>query len=304
MYGYQIETDYPLLREPIHNSNCQKKIFCYRDDRIRQWEHTRCKGLVGTNRYRTILSYQCGNGKFVVIKDMGVFYIENNCIRYCISFDCFSEEAICTAISTHIMGNIILEDNYLIHATTLSKKRHAVCFLGESGAGKSTFSVNLILNCGYTLLADDMTAVTQINQKTHTYRGNVYTKLWKDTFVHFFDDDMLNSSSVKSVYKNDGKLIFQLPNVVDDEEPLPLDAIVILCRRDNVSCEIHRINATDSLALLYRNNYISYACSRQEKMTQVKYLAKIISGTPVYLLTYRSGYEYLGEAVCCMEKII
>lgn len=303
MYGYKINTDYSLLIDSVKNADCRRDIFCYRDDRIRQWKHDRCNSLIGTNRYKTIFSYQRGKGKFVSVKDMGEFYIEQNRIQYHISSKNFSEEAICTAISTHIMGNILLRNNYLLHATTLLKNDHTICFLGNSGVGKSTFSLKLILDYGYTLIADDMSAIAHKNQTSYTTLGNAYTKLWADTFMHFCDNDILKNAIVKSVYKNDGKVIFTLPRNLNNEEVFPLNAIVILCRENEAVCNLHKISAMESFVYLYKNNYIRYACSEKENLIQAKLLFDIISRTPVYLLSYKSGYEYLDDAAYCIEAL-
>ena len=58
MYGYQINTDYPLLIDPVYNGNCKRRILCYRDDHISQWENDGYNSLIGTNQYKTIFSYQ------------------------------------------------------------------------------------------------------------------------------------------------------------------------------------------------------------------------------------------------------
>lgn len=303
MYGYHISTDYRLMKESIVNLGCEKIIYCYRDDQICQWKQSESKRIIGANRHNTILVYQFLGGKYIIIKDMGEFFIKQNHIKYHISSHCFSEEAICTTISTHIIGNILIHDSYLLHATALMKNHCAICFIGCSGAGKSTLSLKLSLDYGYTLISDDMTSIIQKDQTFFVTAGNPYTKIWSDTFMHFRENNKIKRTLIKNVYKNEDKFIFCLPRDLRNEDQFSLKAIVLLRREKDSVCDLRRINSIDSFSFLYNNNYIKYACLENERIIQAKLLSHIVFRVPIYLFTYPNGYEHLDDVAQCIENL-
>ena len=303
MYGYQIKTDYHLMEDHLVNLGTKRKIYCYRDDQISQREYCSSKTKIGANAHNTILAYRCLEGKYISIKEMGEFYIRQNHIKYHVTSRYFSEEAICTTILTHIIGNVLIGDSYLLHATTLLKNNNAVCFLGCSGSGKSTLSLKLSLDYGYSLISDDMTSIIQKDKEVLVTLGNPYTKIWSDTLMHFRENNKLKNIAIKNVYRNEGKYIFRLPGNLNNEEQFPLKAIMILNKKNGSLCDLRRLSAIDSFAFLYNNNYIRYACSENEIIMQAKLLSRIISQIPTYLFTYPDGFEHLDDVAKYVETL-
>lgn len=309
MYGYNILSDGYISIEaqgrPFGTIHCSSsEIFTDNCDYSKAI-------FVGANRYGSVKSYLTNNGKLISVNDMGQFHIIGRDIKYNITSNSFSLEAIHATIGTHIVGQILLNKSYLLHAATLSRNEYAVSIIGTSGAGKSTIAIELMRKRNYKLVSEDMTALYKFNGKYYAGVGMPYIKMWMDTYnaLHIYDWAELSYSSPKNVYKKDKKLIITVDNSLMADEFTALKAILIINRTScdnntNDYCSVEKIKQANGLVTLYNNNYVKYACTNYERLLQVSMAADIINNIPIYSLTYRDGYEHLDDALDNIEKVL
>jgi hypothetical protein len=72
-----------------------------------------------------------------------------------------------------------LRGTFVLHASAIEIDGEAVCFLGESGSGKSTVACALHLR-GHRVLSDDLAAVASVDGRWQLFSGSSSLKLWPD----------------------------------------------------------------------------------------------------------------------------
>jgi hypothetical protein len=72
----------------------------------------------------------------------------------------------------HMAGEVVL------HASAIATNRGAILFCGPSGAGKSTLAASLAAR-GYSLLSDDICALSVMNDRVLVQPDGRFLKLWQ-----------------------------------------------------------------------------------------------------------------------------
>jgi len=304
MFGFNIESDLDLLK--LQTDGGSRTLTCYEDRAIQSSVLTNMSGLVGENQYGTILVYLHGTGKFISIKDMGCFFVEGTNITYHITSPAFSEAAVCIVIGTHILGNILLPQHYLLHATTVIKTKtgKAVALMGVSGTGKSTMALSLLTRCGYSLLSEDMSVLCLDKNDIVAKKGLPYVKAWDDT-IQYLEHGGIFFGKIANVYKTEKKQILDIRNLMWKEPTIKLDGIIILKRSQKNGESPRILTNVESYISLMENHYIGYSCTMPEHKQQARLLRNILlAGIPVYTFSYPNGYEYLDEAASALDKFI
>ena len=170
-YGLIIrsELSFPEL-EPCENKPADVVI---RFDKIEKTEEIQ-------NNYRLVKPTK--DGILLYWHDVGIFLVRNGCE---IIIDPISnvEERIIRLFTLGTTIAMLLHqrsDNIVLHASAVAIDGKAIGFIGDKGAGKSTTSASLH-NIGYSLLADDVLAISSKNQVFMALPGFPHFKLWPDS---------------------------------------------------------------------------------------------------------------------------
>jgi energy-coupling factor transporter ATP-binding protein EcfA2 len=149
------------------------------------------------------------------------------------------------AVLLHQRGYLIL------HASAVSVKGHAVCFLGNSGAGKSTMAAAMH-DRGHHLVADDIVAVqTRDDGLPLVYAGFPQLKIWPellDILKHVPDE-------LPQLHPHLEKRGLRVPEGFP-QGSLPLGCLYVLKQVDQVENEIVPIPPQEALIELVRLSFI------------------------------------------------
>ena len=159
------------------------------------------------------------------------------------------------AIALYQRGMLVL------HASVVEIAGHAVCFLADTGGGKSTTAA-AFLRAGCNLVADDHAAITyDTNGAPVVWAAPPQMKLWADALREFgHDADMLQ----RVVGDRDKRIL-----AVDTRttlEALPLGGLYVL-EWEEAGCAIREIAPNQALVELVRNSYIVKLIERMGQET-------------------------------------
>jgi hypothetical protein len=198
------------------------------------------------------------------------------------------------------VSNLILHQfgSPSVHASAVVTAEGALGFLGRGGQGKSTMAAAFLARGG-ALLTDDALPLRERPDGVYGIPSMPFMKLWQATvdgtlkYPHELPD--LWQDSVKKLVTLDGRFRFAVT-------PARLRAFYLLDRYEPATVghpkvEIERLNGRDGLAALL--GQISYGTDLlpSEMGQWFPFYARLVARTPVYRLSYPSGFEYQ-EDVC------
>ncbi len=198
------------------------------------------------------------------------------------------------------VANLILHQRGTpsIHASAVVTSKGALVFLGRGGQGKSTMAA-AFLGRGSALLTDDALPLDERPDGVYGIPSLPLMKLWPATvdgtlqFPHELPE--LWQDSVKRLVTLDGRFDFAAAParlracyVLDRYEPATTGAADVVIRR---------LNGREGLAALLAQ--VSYGTDLlpAEMGRWLPFYARLVAQTPVYRLTYPSGFEHQ-DAVC------
>lgn len=135
-----------------------------------------------------------------------------------------------------------------LHGCSIITPRGAAVFLGHSGYGKSTLA-GIFHKRGYSVLSDDVSAVTSTDGVPHIIPSYPRMLLWSDTMEHIG----LDSTDLKLAHARENK--YQVPISNSSNKPSPLYAIYILNPTNTDEIEITPINGFDKINALTEHTY-------------------------------------------------
>jgi hypothetical protein len=128
-------------------------------------------------------------------------------------------------LMSEVLGIALFCRNYfLLHGSAVQTKSGAHVFIGLPGAGKST-TIAAFAKAGFTVLTDDLIALS-VSPHAHSAVLPAFPeiKIWEDACngLHIQTDKMSAS------FEGNKKYIWQQPNELFPQEPVPLQSITIL----------------------------------------------------------------------------
>lgn len=181
-----------------------------------------------------------------------------------------------------------------LHANAIEIEGRAVAFMGESGSGKSTLAA-WFHDRGYKVLTDDVCVVGFDNAAMpHAYPGLPRLRLWHDALQTLGRDA---SSYQRSYVGSDEEYEkFDVPIERCDlaSEPVPLSAIYVLDRGDDLSIEqLTGLEAATAIfANTYRGSYVSVTGGHRPHWEQS---LEIVRKIPVYRACRLWGLDGLDD---------
>ena len=183
----------------------------------------------------------------------------------------------------------------LLHGSCVELEQGGVGFLGDSGAGKSSFSAALCAQ-GRRLLTDDLIPLLWKDEALVVHPGIPLARMWPDT-GNFF---VKNFSGYEKIHpgvekrkvprKWDGSPLFS-------ENPRPLERIFILERVLKAGpIQIDAMAPAEALMTLVRLSYRPepvHALGLQPQ--RMAALARVVKEIPVVRLKYPTGFETLSK---------
>lgn len=161
-------------------------------------------------------------------------------------------------------GVLLMQRGILpLHGSAVVIDGRAWAFVGDSGAGKSTLASTLIQH-GYTLISDDILAITFAGDIAFITPSYPQQKLWQESLDHFG----LDASGYRSIYGRETK--YGVP--IDHQfasEPIPLLGICELVKEGNTDTEggiQPLVSGVDRLSLLASHTYRNFLLPMMNRM--------------------------------------
>jgi hypothetical protein len=210
-----------------------------------------------------------------------------------------TERAVRTLLLGHVFGLLLHQRRILpLHAAAVSTARGAVLLAGQSGHGKSTL-LGALLNRGYAMLADDLTAITLGERgQPIVHPGFPQMKLWADAARHLGRATDRLHRILPGVEK------FAVPTAASfAARSQPLAAIYVLDPCDQPEIHLEALADTDCFDAVCNHTYQWWSVlALGTQAAHFRLATAVASAVPiVHLRRPRSPY-LLNELVDLLEK--
>jgi len=183
-----------------------------------------------------------------------------------------------------------------LHGNGVVSNGQVYMFCGDSGAGKSTLAA-AFQSRGFSLLTDDLCAVSDVGPRLAVWPGIPRLKLWSDALAHLDQ----SAEGLAAVPWSDGK--FEMPmQAAPSGGPYPIAAIYHLRLADDQNeAGIHRVAGLEAMnvvtANIYRRRLADLAGRAPEYLARS---VKIARTTPIFRVNRRWGMNRFDEEVAAM----
>jgi hypothetical protein len=167
-----------------------------------------------------------------------------------------------------------------LHASAVAFDNHAVAFMGDEGAGKSTTAAAFARR-GHPVLSDDIVAIVERDGAFHVMPAYPYLSLWPDSVKMLYGPEKrlpaFSSDWDKRVLSlAENRLGFQ-------EKSLPLGAIFILAERgsDSAAPVLEMPTPREGLVALIANSYATGIQDTVMRAQEFALLGRILTSVPV-----------------------
>ena len=162
------------------------------------------------------------------------------------------KEALPAEIRLYLLGSCIgallhQRGMLAIHGSAITDGQQTTILSGQSGVGKSTLAAGLF-ELGYSIIADDISVISQNGKHFIVESGIPHLKLWKDVLIHLNKAD--DFSKVRPQLEK-----FRIPIPVPEEETPSLSKIVILSPSNSTDFSYSEILGKAKFHLLRDNTY-------------------------------------------------
>jgi hypothetical protein len=201
-------------------------------------------------------------------------------------------------ITGAILGNLLDQRGFLVlHGSAIATSGNGIAFLGEKGAGKSTFAAHMQKH-GFPLITDDLIPVSFADGGITTLPGFPRIRLWGDSL----DSVGADPATAPKINKFVDKRSFHCGENFAIE-PVTVDAIYVLTLDDDVSIEL--LKPSEAFIELTRNTYLNrYLHASGKHSDNFRGCEMIVRSVPIFRLRRPHDFDRLPEvASAVMDHI-
>ncbi|SKB63842.1 HPr Serine kinase C-terminal domain-containing protein [Lachnospiraceae bacterium] len=297
LFGFDVLSDTPLYGVPAAEFE-SPDVILERQDSLWDESLVSSEGMVGMEA-----AYIYGEDfiKFYKV-DTGFYRVsEGKRIAYSLKEDCDPTNFYLTLMNFAFPRIIIERANLTVHGSVLSYNDKSVLISGESGAGKSTMTTELINN-GLGFMSDDVMRIG-FNDKEEpvVYSSHPIRRLCRDTVEHYgFDPKKLKPVTLDERFK-----YFVDSSDVYEDRVLPTSVMFYLTINDGDKPEIREITGADKIMMLLNNFYRSEDYVRFGTQPQMyKLISKMGAALRIYEISRpREGMTIKDRAQMVMDVL-
>ncbi len=230
--------------------------------------------------------FQASENSFLLkLNSIGSFHVQNGSDISIEKAANANEDDLRLILLGSVFGALLHQRGLLpIHGSCVHKNGITTVFSGISGAGKSSLAAMLV-NRGYTLIADDISVLELSNDTTMVTPGIPHMKLWHDVMIELnknpSDHKKVRSQLLKYRVPNENHVI---------EESLHLNQIIILRSRNISTFSIKEIHGVEKFELLKNNTFrYRYIAGLEQFKLHFSYISRIASSTRIFILNRPSS---------------
>ena len=194
-----------------------------------------------------------------------------------------------------VMAAILLQRQIIpFHASAISVDDKLILISGESGAGKSTALIGLILR-GYKVFSDDVVVLSQSELNgISAFASYPMIKLWRDS-ITTIAHPQFSDCSFRIRHDLDKYGFFFHDTFVTQTRPV--STLVILKKREQPTCTMRRLHGTEAFAEAYRQLYRpSLIRGKEQNAICFKTIAALVKTVNIFGITR--------PATCQPEQLI
>jgi hypothetical protein len=193
----------------------------------------------------------------------------------------YTLEDACTYLIGPVIGFLLrLRGVTCLHASAVAVDDQAIALVGSPGAGKSTTAA-AFAHRGYSVIADDVVALTEEGENFLVPPGYPRVNLWPDSARALFGSE----EALPRITPTWEKLYVPLGDNGFGfiTEPLPLRAIYLLGAREVelAAPVVEEVVRGDALAGLVANTYVNYLLDREMRSQEFDLLSRVVAKLPV-----------------------
>ncbi|MGB6523710.1 MAG: hypothetical protein WBE87_02220 [Candidatus Acidiferrales bacterium] len=167
-----------------------------------------------------------------------------------------------------------------LHASGIAMGKHAIAFVGDAGAGKSTTAA-LFARQGHAVLSDDLVTLFERNNEFDVLPAYPYLNLWPESVEMVYG----SAGDPGSVPPKWGKRQIRLDDCDSKfhHEAMPLRAIYLLADRSGApdAPKVERVSPQDALIALVSNTYGNKLLDTQMRAEEFRVLGRILATLPI-----------------------
>jgi hypothetical protein len=234
------------------------------------------------------------------LKNIALFFVENgnHIIIYRESED-ISELAIRSYLTGSAMALALIQKGYLpIHGATIEYGGKGIIISGESGAGKSTVTMEL-LNQGCKFVSDDLSAVQFMDGDIKVLPGFPQQKLCRDVVERF----SINIDELIYIDEERDKFARILDKGYVTDPILITCMIVISASMEAEKVECIEVIGGEKLHLLMNNIYRGLVYERLNNDAKRFHMFVQVAATiPIYIIKRPEEGYWVPEIIQCLKK--
>ena len=190
-------------------------------------------------------------------------------------------------ITGAILGNLLDQRGLMVlHGSAIAVEGKAMAFLGEKGAGKSTFALHL-QRCGYPLLTDDLVPVSIVGNEVQTIPGFPRIRLWTDSVR----SACLDPTALPQINRFVDKRSYKCPEGFSSKR-VSLGRIYILTEGTEIGIE--RLEPSQAFIELTRNTYLNrYLRATGKRAAHFRKCEAIVASVPIFRLRRPHDFSFL-----------
>ncbi len=218
------------------------------------------------------IRYTCGVNFFV---DAGIKNISIQCPVV------IPLEQVAMLLLGPVLGIVLrLRGVTCLHASGIAMAKHAIAFVGDAGAGKSTTAA-LFARQGHAVLSDDLVTLFERNNEFDVLPAYPYLNLWPESVEMVYG----SAGDPGSVPPKWGKRQIRLDDCDSKfhHEAMPLGAIYLLAERSGAldAPKVEQVNPQDALIALVSNTYGNKLLDTQMRAEEFRVLGRILATLPI-----------------------
>ncbi len=229
-------------------------------------------------------------------RDVGTALVRGGCDVIIEPAEGIDERDLSPYINGSILAVLLHQRGLMVlHASAVVIGGQAVAFLGDKGAGKSTFAA-FLQNRGHTLLTDDLVPIKFVGDKAFAVPGFPRISLWADSVESIGVDPrtlpMINSFVNKHSYGCSDRF---------SGDPVELSRLYVLAEDSGVCIE--KLEPTESFIEIVRNCYLSrYMEATGQTASNFRNCTALAESVPVYKLQRPHDFNALPEVSLMVEN--
>ena len=245
-FGFSIVSEIPLPQLPQLGIEVESNIdiVITKEDLTKKWTELVEKDHVFVIQ-ENLMMYKFG--------DIAIFAVQDGKRISVSPLKEFDEDTAGIIILGTCMGAILMQRKILpLHGSAIAIDGKAYAIVGDSGAGKSTLAL-AFLNRGFSLLTDDVIAVSLKDNIPYVTPSYPQQKLWRDSLNSFG----IKTDDFKSLLGRENKFCVPVSSNYSTD-PLPLAGVVELVKTETKDISIRPIENLKRFYTFYYHTYRNF----------------------------------------------